>query len=70
MRAFGTVWKALDRENNEIVAMKEVVVDMEADLEEHLVEIEHMSHLSDPSIVNYKRSYLLKRRPSGYILWV
>lgn len=50
--------------------MKEVVVDVEADLEEHLVEIQHMSSLSNEYIVNYRQSYLNKRKPSGYILWV
>eukprot|EP01126_Amoeba_proteus_P041450 TRINITY_DN4460_c0_g1_i4.p1 TRINITY_DN4460_c0_g1~~TRINITY_DN4460_c0_g1_i4.p1 ORF type:complete len:454 (-),score=122.63 TRINITY_DN4460_c0_g1_i4:53-1414(-) len=68
--AFGTVWKAQDRETGEVVALKEVNVAAEGDLEDILTEIEHMSSLQNEYIVNYKRSFLMKRIPTGLTLWI
>jgi len=66
--AFGTVWKARDKTTGEEVAIKEVNVEAEGELEDLMVEIEHMSALQNEYIVNYKRSYLKKKDPQGYSL--
>jgi len=69
--AFGTVWKAKNTETDQIVALKQVIVEREDDLGDLLVEIEHMSALISDYIVAYHGGYLLKNSSGhGYSLWI
>jgi len=66
--AFGTVWKAKDKAMASFFAIKQIIIEQEADLEEILREIEHMSALeASDYIVNYKQSFV---SPKGDMLWI
>eukprot|EP01129_Flabellula_baltica_P007091 TRINITY_DN2728_c0_g1_i7.p1 TRINITY_DN2728_c0_g1~~TRINITY_DN2728_c0_g1_i7.p1 ORF type:complete len:561 (-),score=138.61 TRINITY_DN2728_c0_g1_i7:306-1988(-) len=63
--SFGIVWKAINRENNQVFAIKAISVASDLDLQEMLIEIEHMAALKHNNIVNYSHSYVT-RSDSSY----
>eukprot|EP01123_Difflugia_compressa_P001848 TRINITY_DN1232_c0_g1_i1.p1 TRINITY_DN1232_c0_g1~~TRINITY_DN1232_c0_g1_i1.p1 ORF type:complete len:459 (+),score=106.88 TRINITY_DN1232_c0_g1_i1:43-1419(+) len=66
--AFGTVWKSKEKATGNIYAVKQVVIEQEADLEDIVREIEHMSALDESDyIVNYKQSFI---SPKNDMLWI
>jgi len=66
--AFGTVWKSKEKATGTIYAVKQVVIEQEADLDDIIREIEHMAALdASDYIVNYKQSFI---SPKGDTLWI
>jgi serine/threonine kinase 3 len=57
--SYGKVWRSKNRDTGEEIAIKQIKIDGDIDLQDLVTEIEHMSALGDcPHIVGYHKSFL------------
>jgi serine/threonine kinase 3 len=68
--SYGVVWRAKSRDDGSEIAVKQIKIDEEFDLQDLLSEIEHMCALGEcPFIVSYHKSYITSR-DENYSLYV